>query len=222
MHPTRVQTAELRTGAAESRADRGVDDAALARAAMLGQSWAQREIWQRFAPMVYGLLRRALGARHDQEDLLQEVFLRVFRRLDTLQNPSALRSFVYSFAIRIIREEIRRHRIRSRLAAFFPGQPAEASVPHVDFESRELLSRVQTALDRMPGRKRAVFVLRRFDGMELAEIAANLDLSLATVKRDLEKANEHIARSIQRDERLRQGLEATIGQPTSEPDREDG
>jgi DNA-directed RNA polymerase specialized sigma24 family protein len=55
-----------------------------------------------------------------------------------------------------------------------------------------------------------VFVLRRFDGMELAEIAASLDLSLATVKRDLEKANEHIAKSIHRDARLRQGLAATL------------
>jgi RNA polymerase sigma-70 factor, ECF subfamily len=220
--PARVQTAEFRTRPNDAPAEQGVDDGALARAAMIGQTWAQREVWQRFAPMVYALLRRALGARHDQEDLLQEVFLRVFRRLDTLQNPSSLRSFVYSFAIRIIREEIRRHRIRTKLAAFLPGHPAEASVPHVDFESRELLGRVQVALDHMPGRKRAVFVLRRFDGMELAEIATNLDLSLATVKRDLEKANEHIAKSIQRDERLRKGLEATLADPRPERARERG
>jgi len=222
LHPARVQTAEFRTRPHDAQADHGVDDAALARAAMIGQTWAQREVWRRFAPMVYALLRRALGGRHDQEDLLQEVFLRVFRRLDTLQSPSALRSFVYSFALRIIREEIRRHRIRAKLAAFFPSQPVEAFVPHVDFESRELLSRVQAALDRLPGRKRAVFVLRRFDGMELAEVATNLDLSLATVKRDLEKANEHIAKSIHRDERLRQGIEATLSDPTHERAKERG
>jgi RNA polymerase sigma-70 factor (ECF subfamily) len=167
-------------------------------------------MWYRFAPMVFTILRRTLGARHEHEDLLQEVFLRVFHRLDTLDNPAALRSFVYSFAIRVMREELRRHRIRGRLAALFPTSFGDTFVPHDDFESRELLRRIQGALDRLPGRKRAVFVLRRFDGMELAEIATSLELSLATVKRDLDKASEQLARSIHRDERLRAGLQAGL------------
>jgi len=104
----------------------------------------------------------------------------------------------------------------------FLGPAAEPSVPAVDFESRELLGRVQAALDRMPDRKRAVFVLRRFDGMELAEIAANLDLSLATVKRDLEKANRHISRSIHRDPRMLAALEADQGSPAAPRSRERG
>jgi RNA polymerase sigma factor (sigma-70 family) len=203
-------------------APHAVDDAELARAGMLGQAWSHREIWYRFAPMVYSVLRRTLGARHDHEDLLQEVFLRVFRRLDTLQNPAALRSFVYSFAIRVLREELRRHRIRSKFAALFPGPAHEPSVPHVDFESRELLARIQAAMDGMPARPRAVFVLRRFDAMELAEIATNLDLSLSTVKRDLEQADEHIARSIHRDPRLRAGLEGEPCNATDARAREQG
>jgi RNA polymerase sigma-70 factor (ECF subfamily) len=211
---------ELGMGAPANSAEESIDDAALAQAAMLGQAWAQRAIWYRFAPMVFGLLRRALGARHDHEDLLQEVFLRVYRRLDTLQNPASLRSFVYSFAIRVMREELRRHRLRAKFASFLAPPMIEASVPHDDFESRELLSRIQAALDGMPGRKRAVFVLRRFDGLELTEIAASLDLSLATVKRDLDKANEHIAKAIHRDQRLRAGLESDLAGPALRRTRE--
>jgi RNA polymerase sigma-70 factor (ECF subfamily) len=219
---TRLQTVPALAHAHGSEGDETLDDAALAQAAMLGQAWAQRAIWYRFAPMVFGLLRRALGARHDHEDLLQEVFLRVYRRLETLQNPGSLRSFVYSFAIRVMREELRRHRLRAKFASFFAPPGVEVSVPHDDFESRELLSRVQAALDGMPGRKRAVFVLRRFDGMELTEIATSLDLSLATVKRDLEKANEHIAKAIHRDERLRAGLQADVGGAALRRTRERG
>lgn len=182
------------------------DDAALAHAGMLGQAWAQREIWYRFAPMVFSLLRRSLGPRHEIEDLLQEVFLRVFGRLSTLENPVALRSFVYSFAVRVVSEEIRRHRVRTRLAALFLAPAVDKFTPHVDFESRELLGRVQSVLDRMNDRVRAVFVLRRLDGVALTEIATGLGLSLATVKRDLDKANDFIAASIRRDPRLHAGL----------------
>ena len=222
LHPIRVEPAEFRAHPEGQQAEHEVDDTSLARAGMIGQPWAHREIWYRYAPMVFALLRRSLGARFDQEDLLQEVFLRVFERLQTLQNPAALRSFVYSFAIRIVSEELRRHRIRSRLASMFLGPAAEPSMPPVDFESRELLGRIQAALDRMPDRKRAVFVLRRFDGMELAEIATNLDLSLATVKRDLEKANRHISRSIHRDPRMLAALEADQGSPATPRSRERG
>lgn len=202
----RLQTGEIVNVAHASAGE--VDDSALARAGMLGQEWAQRQIWYRFAPMVYALLRRSLGARHDTEDLVQEVFLRVFGRLSTLENPTALRSFIYSFAVRVVSEELRRRRVRSRLAAMFLVPSQEHSTPHVDFESRELLGRIQGVMDAMNDRVRTVFVLRRFDGLPLADIATSLRLSLATVKRDLDKANAFILQAIRRDGRLRAGLAA--------------
>jgi RNA polymerase sigma-70 factor (ECF subfamily) len=52
-------------------------EVALARAVVAGEPWAEREVWERYAPMVHGVLRRALGPGHDFEDLLQDVFLRV-------------------------------------------------------------------------------------------------------------------------------------------------
>lgn len=214
LRPGRGQTEEIPVGQDVGSSAKELDDDTLARAGMAGQAWAQREIWYRFAPMVFALLRRSLGARHDPEDLLQEVFLRVFGRLSTLANPGALRSFIYSFAVRVVSEEMRRHRIRSRLGAIFLRPVAEPSVPHIDFESRELLSRVQAVLDGMNARHRTVFVLRRLEGMELAEIAANLELSLATVKRDLGKANLHVSRAIHRDDHLRVGLEQSPGPST--------
>jgi RNA polymerase sigma-70 factor, ECF subfamily len=214
---SRARTDEFGTDPRPPRERSNADDGALARAAIVGQAWAQREMWYRFAPMVYAFLRRTLGTAHDHEDLLQEVFLRVFHRLSTLQNLGSLRSFVFSFAIRIVREEIRRHRIRTRLAGLFASPKGEAWVPHMDFESRELLRRAQVALDSMPGRKRAVFVLRRFEGLELADIANHLELSIATVKRDLEKANDHIAKTIHRDQQLRTGLEASLTATAAPP-----
>jgi RNA polymerase sigma-70 factor (ECF subfamily) len=220
MIPVRAQTADLPACQPAGTPGKDVDDDTLARAGMAGHAWAQREIWHRFAPMVFALLRRSLGARHEPEDLLQEVFLRVYARLSTLTNPGALRSFIYSFAVRVVSEEMRRHRIRSRLGAIFFRPVAEPSVPHDDFESRELLSRVRTVLDGMSDRPRAVFVLRRLEGMELSEIATNLDLSLATVKRDLDKANLHVARAIEKDGRLRTRLDSgPVGQPVSQIDK---
>jgi RNA polymerase sigma-70 factor (ECF subfamily) len=172
----------------------------LARAALVGQVWAQREIWFRFAPMVYGLFRRALGSRHDPDDLTQEVFLRVFRRLYTLEKASAIRSFVYSVAVRVLSEEIRRLRVRRRIVDEHQNPSMPSSSSPSDFETRETLMCVQRMLDGMRDKYRAVFVLRHVDGLELHEIAVGLDVSLATVKRYLNKAVASIHRSVSREE----------------------
>ena len=158
--------------------------------------------------MVYALLRRTLASRHDVEDFLQEVFARVFESLRTLQNPAALRSFIYSIALRALNEELRQKSIRSRLTSLFLTPFLRASVAHVDFESRDTLRRIETVLDQMHPRLRAVFALRRFEGLELTEIAERLDLSLATVKRDMDKAHNRIARLIGADDRLCAVLES--------------
>lgn len=184
----------------EHRVGADADDAILARAALVGQAWAQREIWFRFAHMVYGLFRRALGPRHDHDDLTQEVFLRVFRRLHTLEKASAIRSFVYSVAVRVLSEEIRRLRVRRRIMAEDRDPSMASSSAPTDFETRETLLSVQRMLDRMRDKYRAVFVLRYVDGMELQEIALGLDISLATVKRYLNKALASIQRSVSKEE----------------------
>ena len=57
------------------------DDAGLVRAFSNGESWAAREIWNRHAPMVQRLLERALGPNGEADDLMQEVFVRIFATL---------------------------------------------------------------------------------------------------------------------------------------------
>ncbi len=165
--------------------------------------------------MVYGLLRGSLNSRHDYDDLAQEIFLRVFRRLPTLENHSALRSFVYSVAVRVLSEEIRHfyvvQRARDRLFLMADTAP----VTGTDFESRDTLIRIQRILDGLKDKHRAVFVLRHVEGMDLQEIATGLDISLATVKRYLLKAMRAIEHAALRDEGLRVSL-AGIMQPDPE------
>ena len=212
-------SAKNETGAVLATEFATVDDAALARAGLRGEAWAEREIWYRFVPMVYAIVRRTLGSRHDTEDFLQEVFVRVFERLRTLQDPAALRSFIYSITIRALNEELRQKSIRARLTSLFLTPFLRSSVAHVDFESRDVLRRIETVLDEMHPRLRAVFVQRRFEGLELTEIAARLDLSLATVKRDMEKAHHRIAQSIRADDRLCAVLESDVARKVGEVTR---
>jgi RNA polymerase sigma-70 factor, ECF subfamily len=179
-----------------------LDDAALVRAFTDGESWAARAIWNRHAPMVYRLLERALGPNGEAEDLTQDVFLRTFSNLPTLRDVQALRSFIYSVALRTLRWELRRRRVRRILRLSDSGRLPDLPVRGVDSEARQILGRFYELLDRLPVGDRTVFVLRHMEGLKLDEIADKMGISLATVKRWAGRAGLEVSSLIEADREL--------------------
>ena len=187
-----------------TRAGAGVpDDADVGRALIAGETWAQRETWQRMAPMVLSMAQRCLGSRSDAEDLTQEVFYRLFRKSDTLRDPHSLRSFVYSFAIRVLKSELRRRNVRAWLSFGSPEATVQAPAVAPDMELRDQLARFYRLLDRLGARDRLVFVLRRIEGMTAEEIAGHMSVSLSTVKRSIKYSEDAVSRWLQEDPRLK-------------------
>ena len=188
-----VRIATRKDSAGRHTAD--VDDETLVAETIAGKRWAQKEVWFRFAPMVYGLFRTTFGQRHDHEDLVQEVFLRVFSRLRSLEKPSAIRSFIYSVAVRVAAEKIRRHSILRRARdQLLLGRTWSSSASMI--EARDILFRIERVLGGLKEKHRVVFVLRHVEEMKLEEIADALNLSLASVKRNLAKAMRSIERAM--------------------------
>jgi RNA polymerase sigma-70 factor (ECF subfamily) len=169
------------------------DDPTLVRALAAREEWAARTTWNRHAPMVYGLLDRALGAAGESEDLVQEVFLRVFAAIRTLRDPSALRSFIYSTAIRMLRWHLRSKRIRRILTLSDSGKMPDRVSPVADSEGRELLERFYRLLDTMGADDRTAFTLRHIEGLSLQEMTEATGASLATVKRRVRRASNRVA-----------------------------
>jgi hypothetical protein len=99
---------------------RATSDGELARALAVGSSWAIAETWRRFAPAVTMLASRTLGSESEAEDLAQEVFHRVFTKAATLREPDRLRSFIFSFAIRLLKTELRSRATRAWLSFHRP------------------------------------------------------------------------------------------------------
>jgi len=153
---------------------------------------AAHAVWQRYSPMVRRMLARALGPERDVEDSLQEVFLCLFNKAPELRNPAALRAFIVSIAIRTLRHEIRRRKLRSwlRLDSNVTVEDLRAVTP--DTDAREALVRFYALLDRINTRDRSVFVLHVIEGMDVETIASALDVSVPTIRRCFARARERI------------------------------
>ncbi len=169
------------------------DDAALVAALAAKEATAAGVAWDLFSPLVRSLLWQSLAVGSDVDDLTQDVFLHLFRRIGTLRDPSALRSFVVGITIRVARSELRRRRVRRWLRLTDDGELPDEPFAGDDLEAREALRRLQAILDRMDDDARLAFVLRYVQGLELTEVASATGTSLATVKRRLAHVHERIA-----------------------------
>jgi RNA polymerase sigma-70 factor, ECF subfamily len=176
-------------------------DIELARELMDGNNQAAAEVaWERYAPLVHRIVSRAIGPDAEVEDVTQEIFYRLFSRIRTLRKPEALRSFVISFAIRIVKWELRRRRARRWLTLSETGDVPDEQLMVMDAESRYALRRLYGLLDRLSTRERLVLVLRHVEGMTLEEIAEAMELSLATVKRSLRRAALRVSQMVDTDD----------------------
>ena len=140
--------------------------------------------------MVHGLAFRLLGSDADVDDLVQDAFVAALEGLHRLDAPEAFSSWLGGIVVRTAHKRIRHRRVLERLGLRRREQidldalPLASAPPEVTMELRQIYG----VLTRLPAEERVALVLRRVEGMELAEIATQMSLSLATVKRRIAAA----------------------------------
>lgn len=149
--------------------------------------------------MVMMTAERALGSRAEAQDVAQEVFCRLFRKASTLREPDSLRSFVFSFAVRVLKSELRSKKSRGWLSFHRPETLIDVGSDTLDVEARDLLRRFYARLDRLSPDDRLVFALRHLESMTVEEIAEAIELSPSTVKRRLAHATKRVSVMIEKD-----------------------
>jgi RNA polymerase sigma-70 factor (ECF subfamily) len=181
-------------------------DAELAVALTERRPDAYRVAWERFSPLVLGVLRRGLGG-DELDDARQEVFSCLFRRVDTLREPQSLRPFVIAITFNIIKYERRRRRRRGRVAL----RPDPAQVSLAD-DGRQApasyaLIRFTRLLRKLAARERATFVFRFIEGMTVPQVAEALNISEPTARRSFDRAWSYLHKWAARDPFLNEYLE---------------
>ena len=172
-------------------------DAVLVTAARAGEAWAREALFRRHARLALGLAHRIMPFDSEVDDLVQDSFLYAFERLPTLTNPQAFQSWLSSIVVRTAGKRLRRRRLQVRLG-LRSNQPIDAdevvsrtAPPDVAAELRA----VYAIIDRLPVEERVALVLRRVERLEIPEIAAQMQLSISTVKRRLLAAEARLERA---------------------------
>ncbi len=153
-----------------------------------GNQAAIAAFYDRYAGLVTSTLLRVLGAEQELADLHHDVLLRALASIDELRDPRALKAWITSIAVFTARTTILR-RSRRRWLRYLPWYElpeVEAAAP--SGEASEALRATYAILDELPADERIAFALRFIGGMELTEAAEACQVSLATIKRRLSRA----------------------------------
>lgn len=185
--------------------DSSSPDGVLALAARAGNSRAATLIMRRYSARVRSKLHHWTGPQ-DVDDHVQDVFVRLFEQLPRLRDPNALRGFLAGITLRIACTELRRRR-RSRLRLTATGAlPEPCTTVDDKGPAREALWRFESILERLGPSSRRVFVLRYVEKLELTDVAAAMEISVATAKRHLARAAATVSAMVKREPSLAEYL----------------
>ena len=171
-----------------------------------GDPSAFSELFARHQRDVARLVARMLGSSNDAQDVLQEVFLQVFRSLPEFRGKSRLSTWIYRVAVNVVLMHRRAGRSRPILAGADLAPPPADPEPLPD-EQVELSLRVaalERLMDRMSEKKRTVFILHELQGLSPVEIAEIVRAPVLTVRTRLFYARRELMTLIGRDESLAQ------------------
>jgi RNA polymerase sigma-70 factor (ECF subfamily) len=151
--------------------------------AVNGDTLAFERLYRRHVARINGLARWLLG-RDDVDDVLQDVFIRVWEKLDTFRGDAAFGTWLHRLATNVIlRQRQKRRTEEDRESGAPPELTRAASTPKPGLNID-----IEVGVDRLPARARQVFVLHDVEGYKHEEIAGMLEISVGTSRSQLHHA----------------------------------
>jgi RNA polymerase sigma-70 factor (ECF subfamily) len=181
----------------ETNADRIRDQAAV-EAARSGDQEAFGELVRRYQGLVAGVAWRYGTRREEIEDIVSEVFIKMYGNLDRFRPTHRFSSWLYRLAANHVIDHHRRNR-KERGRVEMPEQIASPQQPAVEgMESDERSRLLRAALDQLPGKYREPLLLVYLEGMKIEEVARVLALPTGTVKTRLMRGRTALGKLLAR------------------------
>jgi RNA polymerase sigma-70 factor (ECF subfamily) len=193
VNPTGAETKEVVNGAVRAPRPPTPDDAILARA-QAGDHGAFAQLYSLHKRRVYSLCLRMVSNVAEAEDLTQESFLQLHRKIATFRGDSAFSTWLHRLTINVVLMHLRKKGL-SLISLDEALDPSPEHGPARSFGAPDL--RLNGSIDRMtlekavedlPAGYRLIFVLHDIEGYEHNEIATLLDCSIGNSKSQLHKA----------------------------------
>jgi RNA polymerase sigma-70 factor (ECF subfamily) len=153
---------------------------------------AAHDLWnERFATEETRYARRLMREAIDEAaDLVQRAFVKGFRKLSSCREPDRVGAWLFRIVANLCKDHVRSPRREDVSMTVVGGALRSTADPSSDAEGSEIRTKVWGALDTLTPEQREAFVLKHVEGRSYEEIAAVMDLSVASLKMRVHRARE--------------------------------
>ncbi len=196
--------------------------------ARAGDEAAFRQLYLQHRGQVTRLVTRMVGPGPDVDDLVQDVFLHVYRSLPSFRGEAKFTTWLYRLTVNVTKMYFRRKQSRPRFADVpVPEAPRESrpsEAPDQASERQERLAALYRLLERLSDKKRTVLVLHDFEGLTADRIAQIVDAPVMTVRTRLFYARKELYTLLAEDPALAPVVESLMDELPGRPraKRKDG
>lgn len=158
-----------------------------------GEKTAFEKMFQEYAPKIYHFALSYLHNAADSEELVQDVFLKIWEKRESLNPSGNLKAFIFKVAINTIYDFIRRKNVEGAFSDFANKNYEKSSdnTWHTVIYN-EMLNALNGLIEQFPEQRKKIFKLSKQEGLTNDEIAQKLNLSKRTVENQLYRAVSYL------------------------------
>jgi RNA polymerase sigma-70 factor, ECF subfamily len=157
------------------------------------------ELVRIYQDRIYNLCAYMLNDSDEARDASQDAFIKAYKNLDRFKPDASFYTWLYRIAVNTCLDYGKRSYPKPlEKASALEDIPTPAASPEELYQSKEIASALQSALQRIPEKYRAAIVLKEIEGLSYEEIADTLQISVGTVKSRIWRARDELRRLITR------------------------
>jgi len=143
-------------------------------------------LFQHYSALVYRFAYSYLKSRVEAEEIVQDCFLKIWEKRQQLRDDISLKGYLFTTAHHGILNQLRRSQHQQRFQTHVATQQPAVATNEAEYSEMEVL--YQAALEKLPPKRRQIFILSRQQGLTYPEIARQLNLSVKTVETQIMQA----------------------------------
>lgn len=170
-----------------------LDERSLVMQVSEGDHHAFTTIFNHYYPLLFSYIRRILRSEEDTENILQDVFAKIWMGREALAHVERFRPYLWIMARHQALNALRTLANREKVQHAFENSLSVAAGTEETREKEWQLTLVDEAIQQLPELHRRVWLMNRKDKIRQAEIAEQLNISLPTVKKYMQQAIEQVS-----------------------------
>ncbi len=166
----------------------------------VGDRKAFQVIFDAYSERLFHFAYSYLKDSNDTEEIVQDVFLRLWEIRTEVDEEKSFKSFLYKMTVNRVFNHLKRQIVRQKYEEHLMSlDPSFSETPEEELRRNELSEKVQELLNKLPEQKRRIFILSRLKGYSNAEISEKLGLSVRTVENQVYRATRFLKEHLKDD-----------------------